>query len=635
MAFQVSPGVNVSEIDLTTIVPSASATNAGYVGAFQWGPLKDVVEVENELQLRESFGKPSADTFVSFFTAANFLAYSNQLRLVRVAGTGILNATAEATTGSGTAGTGFLVENDAHYDANYAGGALNIGPVIARHPGAMGNSLRVSFCPSADAYSKVWDFDSYDGNNAEIVLDGVADHTLIAAVGSKLVKVTDGTERTVIAVSAAHIELDSVLNGLVAGDDLRVDWQYKDQVSFTPGTSDYVLNRSGLNDEMNIVVIDEDGLFSGVAGTVLERFILASKASDAKSSTGASAYYKDLLNNTSKYVRWADHLSVGTNWGSAAAGTTFTAVAKPYSYSLAGGAAGSAPAAGDYNTGYDLFANSEAIDVSLLIGGAAASATAIHMINNICEVRKDCIALLSPPSATVVDNPGDEVDDIIAFRDGLPSSSYAMLDSGWKLQYDKYNDVFRYVPLSGDIAGLCARTDRDRDPWFSPAGFNRGQIKNVTKLAFSPNKGERDDLYVKGVNSVVSFPGEGTVLYGDKTLLAKPSAFDRVNVRRLFIVLEKSIAKAARFSLFEFNDEFTRAQFRALVEPYLRDVQGRRGITDFRVICDQTNNTAEVIDRNEFVGDIYIKPARSINFINLNFVAVRSGVQFEEVVGQF
>ena len=257
------------------------------------------------------------------------------------------------------------------------------------------------------------------------------------------------------------------------------------------------------------------------------------------------------------------------------------------------------------------------------------------MIGSVAEARKDCLVFLSPRRDDVVDVPGSERANITTFRNLLTSSSYAVIDSSWKYQYDKYNDVYRYVPMNGDTAGLCVRTDTERDPWFSPAGFNRGQIKNVIRLSFNPTKAERDELYKIGVNPVVTFPGEGTILFGDKTLLAKPSAFDRINVRRLFIVLEKAIAKAAKFSLFEFNDEFTRAQFVALVEPFLRDVQGRRGIYDFRVVCDETNNTGEVIDRNEFIGDIYIKPARSINFIQLNFVAVRTGVAFDEVVGKF
>jgi len=289
-------------------------------------------------------------------------------------------------------------------------------------------------------------------------------------------------------------------------------------------------------------------------------------------------------------------------------------------------------------TAYSLFASPEDVDVSLILAGETNQTRALHLINNIAEVRKDCLVVMSPRKADVVNNSGyvgSEMDDVIAFRNLLPSSSYATMDSGYKYQYDKYNDVNRYVAMNGDTAGLMARTDNDRDPWYSPAGFNRGQIKNVLRLSYNPPKAQRDQLYKSGINPVNTFPGQGTILFGDKTLLAKPSAFDRINVRRLFIVLEKAIAIAAKFTLFEFNDEFTRAQFRNLVEPFLRDVQGRRGIYDFRVICDETNNTGEVIDGNRFVGDIYIKPARSINFIQLNFVAVRTGVEFSEIVGKF
>jgi phage tail sheath protein FI len=269
-------------------------------------------------------------------------------------------------------------------------------------------------------------------------------------------------------------------------------------------------------------------------------------------------------------------------------------------------------------------------------GASNTAQLANYLIDNIAESRKDCVVFISPDKDDVVNNVGKtEVTDVVGFRNALTSTSYAVMDSGYKYQYDKYNDVYRYIPLNGDIAGLAVRTDNVRDPWYSPAGFNRGQIKNIIKLAYNPAKADRDILYKSDVNPVCIFPGQGTVLFGDKTVLGKPSAFDRINVRRLFIVLEKAIATAAKFTLFEFNDDFTRAQFRNLVEPFLRDVQGRRGIYDFKVVCDETNNTGDVIDRNEFIGDIYVKPARSINFIQLNFVAVRTGVEFSEVVGNF
>jgi phage tail sheath protein FI len=290
---------------------------------------------------------------------------------------------------------------------------------------------------------------------------------------------------------------------------------------------------------------------------------------------------------------------------------------------------------GEFINGLDLFKSGEDIDISLMVTGDASANVQQYAVSDIAEFRKDCVAFLSPPKDLVVDNAGNEAADIVVWRDSLPSSSYAVADSGWKYQYDKYSDIYRWVPLNGDVAGLCVRTDTQRDPWWSPAGYNRGLIQNVVRLAWNPRKAYRDVLYQAGVNPVISDPGQGTLLFGDKTMLAKPSAFDRINVRRLFVVIEKAIATASKFTLFEFNDQFTRAQFVNMVEPYLREVMGRRGIFDFRVVCDETNNSPEVIDSNQFVGDIYIKPARSINFIQLNFVAVRTGVDFSEIVGKF
>jgi phage tail sheath protein FI len=412
-------------------------------------------------------------------------------------------------------------------------------------------------------------------------------------------------------------------------------WTYATLFNSAPGTSNYAEKQGGSFDEMHVIVIDEDGLFSGQQGTVLEKYSFVSKGSDSKDDSGNSNYYKNIIADRSKYIHWMDHpiANGATNWGTTVSGKTFANLSSNVTISLTGGVDGTI-ATGNVISAYDLFDSTEAVDISLVISGPANESLADSLIT-MCEDRKDCIVFLSPEKSDVVNNPGSEVTDTKTYRDTLTTSSYAVMDSNWKYQYDKYNDVYRWIPCNGDVAGLCARTDLERDPWFSPGGLNRGIIKNVIKLAYNPSKTNRDDLYVKGINPIVSFQGEGTVLFGDKTLLVKPSAFDRINVRRLFIVLEKAIARAARFSLFEFNDQFTRAQFVSLVEPFLRDVQGRRGITDFRVVCDETNNTGEVIDRNEFIGDIYIKPARSINFIQLNFVAVRTGVAFEEIVGQF
>ena len=561
MAFQLSPGVNVSEIDLTTVIPSVATSTGAFVGPFNWGPIGEVTTISDEVRLVNSFGKPDSDNYEYWFSAANFLAYGNNLKVVRALPSGGLNATAN--------GTGLLIKNEDDYNdnhSNYAAGSYGAtGGWAAKYAGTLGNSILVSM---ADA--NTWNV-----------------------------------------------------------------WAYASQFSAVPNTSSFVASRGGANDEVHVVVVDEDGLWTGTAGTVLEKYAFVSKASDAKDDSGNSNYYKDVVNRQSQYIWWLSHptnLGTGTAWGSSANVSAFKLFSSNSSNSLSAGAIGTVGTA-NVTSGWDLFKNAESVDVSLLVTGQGNSTIATYVISNVAETRKDCVAFISPEKADVVDNAGSEVTDIKAFRNGLTSSSYAFLDSGYKYQYDKYSDVYRWIPLNGDIAGLCVRTDNQNDPWFSPGGFNRGQIKNVIKLAWNPTKANRDDMYQVGINPVVSFPGEGTVLYGDKTLLSKPSAFDRINVRRLFITLEKAISRAARFSLFEFNDQFTRAQFVALVEPFLRDVQGRRGITDFRVVCDDTNNTAEIIDRNEFVGDIYIKPARSINFIQLNFVAVRTGVSFNEVVG--
>ena len=631
MAFQLSPGVNVSEIDLTTVVPAVGTTQGAFSGAFQWGPIDTRILVDNEVKLVERFGKPDANTATSFFTAANFLAYGNNLRIVRAANTNSNNAT--------TGGNGIYIKNEDEYEENYLNGEGTFGDFAARYAGSLGNSLRISICPSANAFSGNLTSLASITSNASIVGNTTINlsssgATLIA--NNDFISVDGGTTYIRVAqISTTVVTLATALTTAVsAGASVLRKWQYADNFDGAPGTSTFVADKGGSGDEMHIIVIDEDGQLTGSANTVLEKYAYLSKASDAKSDSGSSSYYPRVIFNRSKYIYWGDHTSGGTNWGNAALGTTYTNLNTPVSSSLAGGLY-ETPGTDDLIRGYDFFKDPEIVDISLVLAGATSQTVATHLIGNIAEARKDCLVFLSPRRDDVVDQAGSERANITTFRNLLTSSSYAVIDSSWKYQYDKYNDVYRYIPMNGDTAGLCVRTDTERDPWFSPAGFNRGQIKNVIKLSFNPTKAERDELYKIGVNPVVTFPGEGTILFGDKTLLAKPSAFDRINVRRLFIVLEKAIAKAAKFSLFEFNDEFTRAQFVALVEPFLRDVQGRRGIYDFRVVCDETNNTGEVIDRNEFIGDIYIKPARSINFIQLNFVAVRTGVAFDEVVGKF
>ncbi len=567
MPFFLSPGVNFSEIDLTTIVPAVGTTEGAYAGDFDWGPLFSIVSLGNQVELVSTFGKPTSNTFKSFFSVSNFLDYARNIRTVRTANV--------AAAKNATSGTALLIQNRDDYELNYLdlSAANTSGQFAARYAGAKGNGLKVSLWASANS--------------------------------------------TAFA-----------------------NWTYAEEFNGATGTSTYVGNLAGANDEMHIIVIDTLGKFSDAANTVLEKFPYVSKASDAKNDDGSSNYYVNVINDRSKYVYVLNHaqnittqVSETSSWGNTAAATNFAETSTSYTVTLSGGVDGWSETA-NVIVGYDKFANAEEVDVSLIVTGAHPQVVSEYIVDNIAETRRDCVAFISPEYADVVDNAGSEVADITTYRNLFNSSSYAVMDNNWKYQFDKFNNVYRWIPCNGDIAGLCVRTDFERDPWFSPAGFNRGHIKNVTKLAWNATKGNRDDLYKIGVNPVQSFPGEGVILYGDKTMLAKPSAFDRINVRRLFIVLEKAITRAARYSLFEFNDEFTRAQFVALVEPFLRDVQGRRGIYDFRVVCDTTNNTPEVIDRNEFIGDIYIKPARSINFIQLNFVAVRTGVAFEEVVGK-
>jgi len=561
MAFQVSPGVQVKEIDLTNVVPAVSTSIGAIAGAFQWGPVEEVRTIGSEKDLVNVFGGPNSDTYKYFMPAAQFLQYGNALRTVRVE-TDNLNA-----TGTGNA---VLVKNDDHFEEVLGGTVFDVSEVFcAKYPGVLGNSITVEMC---------------------------------------------GANSTAFT-----------------------NWAYKGVFDSAPGTSAYAETRGGSDDEIHVVVVDKDGAWTGEAGTMLESFAFMSQGSDAKAEDGTNNYYKEVLNNQSNYIRFVGDPSSMAAASTPVTGTAYTFDSTAISIDLSGGTDDNTPTVGELTTGYEMFADPETLDVNLIIAGEApAGADGVTFANNmiaIAEGRKDAVLFLSPRIADSVNNVTAAA-DIITWANQLTSTSYAVIDSTALYVYDKYNDVYRWVSASGAVAGLCAGTDNAADPWFSPAGLNRGQLLGVTKVAFNPKKADRDDLYKARVNPIVSFPGEGTVLFGDKTALAKPSAFDRINVRRLFIVLEKAVATASKFQLFEFNDEFTRAQFRNMVEPFLRDVKGRRGITDFMVICDETNNTGEVIDTNRFVADIYIKPARSINFITLNFIATRTGVEFSEIVGK-
>jgi len=586
MAFQLSPGVNVTERDLTTIVPAVATTNAAFAGIFSWGPIDQRVLIDSENNLVRLFGLPNNNNYPYWFSAANFLQYGNNLQVVRC----VKESTSAKNAVPGSK-TPILIKNENFLEN---AGCTTHGAFIAKYAGALGNSLEVQIC------------------------------------GSK----NPNTEFST--------------------------WIYADEFDAQPRSSSYAESLGGTADEFHLVVVDKTGLWSGATGTVLERFSNLSLAEDAQDFNGISKHYKDRINEDSRYLlcpltpAGATFIQEGANSatpfstfvfnGATASNNVSFGVAQ---YLLGGGVDETYPttaqefkdiALGGTGAGYRAFADSEQVDVNLIIGGpefaptnTTITAPVAASLKDIAETRKDCVVFCSAPLSNPYRTEDDKLTIAKNYRDKIGSSSYVFIDSGYKYMYDIYNDKYRWVPLNGDIAGLCARTDNNTDPWYSPAGFNRGGIKGVVKLAFNPTQTFRDELYKNNINPVVTFPGEGTVLYGDKTAQAKPSAFDRINVRRLFIVLEKAIATASKYSLFEFNDAFTRAQFRSLVEPFLRDVQSRRGIIDFKVVCDEKNNTPEVIDSNRFVADIYIKPARSINFIQLNFIATRTGISFSEV----
>ena len=634
MAFQVSPGVLVQEKDLTNVIPAVATSIGAIAGDFTKGPTDEIVSISSEKDLVETFGKPTATNFEHFFSASSFLQYGNSLRVVRTSGSGLLNAT--------ESGSGLLINNTTHYQDNYADGSASNGLWGARTAGSWGNNLKISSCPSATVYEET----AKTAINQADCAVGDTTVTIDSASGLSVGDIINfaesgGYEYRITAINSLVLTIvrhPSGVGGLhtAVADNaaVRRRWQYYDLVSAAPGTSPYTTDRGGSNDEIHVVVVDETGDITGKAGDVLEVYDSVSKASDAKTPQGDDNYYPNVIFNKSKYVYWLDHNSGGTNWGVGGTGTTFTAVTAVSNVSLASGANGTAGTTAQLKTAYEKYTDAETVDVNLIIAGKG-DATHIDNLVTIAESRKDCVVFASPERSDVVNvsNSETQTNNVKGFFDGITSSSYLVFDSGYKYTYDKYNDVFRFVPLNGDIAGLAARTDLIADSWFSPAGFSRGVIRGAVKLAYNPTKTQRDTLYRARVNPVTTFPGQGTVLFGDKTALSAPSAFDRINVRRLFITLEKAISTASKFQLFEFNDEFTRAQFRNLVEPFLRDVQGRRGITDFLVVCDETNNTGDVIDRNEFRADIFVKPTRSINFITLQFIATRTGVAFEEVIG--
>jgi len=573
MAFSESPSIVVREIDLSGVVPSVSSSTGAFVGNFEWGPVMVPTKINNEVSLVETFGAPTAGTTRNFHEASYFLKYTSDLRVVRV----IDSTGANAFSGGAAADVAHVVKNREDWDQGQSAQEINNRNWLAKYPGLLGNSLQIQMCP----------FDS-----------------------------------------DANLSFTS--------------WALEDNFDAAPGTSAFAKGKGAKNDEVHVAVVDRLGEISGTAGAVLETFPFVSLASNAKTADGTSNYVQDVLNTRSQYIWMAKHDSEHTLGGTTAdANDDFKMnVEAVKSYDLGNGAASpfsSGGALGKFLLGWDTVNDKDNIQVDLLIASGTntriSNTTVANSLVAIAQgTRKDCVVLTSPSKADVIDTTTPVTNTAAAAATYTPSS-YLFVDNNWLKVYDKYNDKYIFISAASSTAGIMAATDYVAAPWFSPAGPRRGQYLGITGLAYTPNKSERDTLYKVGINPVANIPGQGVLLFGDKTKLARPSAFDRINVRRLFLTIERAIALAARNVMFEFNDEFTRAEFVGVVEPFLREIKGRRGITDFRVICDETNNTAAVIDRNEFIANILIKPARSINFVTLNFVAVRTGVDFEEIAG--
>lgn len=606
MGTPLSPGVVINEKDFSGIVPNVASGIGGIVGRFTRGPVNTPILVSSETDLVNIFGKPTETNAMEWFTAAQFLQYSNKLWAVRAKPASASNAYVETGSVTGTVSFG----NDSEYEDGQSGIDTDV-KFVARELGAFGNQLGLIVVDNGNWSSfKTWADD---------------------------------------LVTSGHMSQS-----------------FASVLQYQPGTSNYVETYAGAskNDEIHVIIFDATGAYTGTKYQVLEVYQGLSKAIDALDYQGNPIYYVSALQIKSKYLWTNGKLGTSANGTTTldCGSTTFQVAGSgvsfaPFNFTFQNVAAvgtgafaaifhtgvdGTAAAETDVATSYDVFLNTDLYDVNLLPTAGYFNVATLQKIINVAYTRKDAVAFFSPSvTATgviITDSSATAVNDIIAFFDALNIAemyaSYGFCDSGYKYIYDKYNNKYRWVPLNGDTAGLCAQVDQIADAWYSPGGFTRGGIKNVIKLAFNPNQAQRDILYPKSINPVVAFPGQGVVLYGDKTMTRKPSAFDRIGVRRLFIVLEKAISIAAKYTLFEFNDSFTRAQFRNMVEPFLRNIQGRRGINEFLVICDESNNTPYVIDANQFVGSIYVKPNKSINFITLNFVAASQSVDFSVITGQ-
>ena len=660
-----SPGVEIQERDLTVGSIETVEVNVGAIaGAFSKGPVLKPVRITSESQLIEQFGEPTDSNANEWWTAASFLQYGGVLDVVRVSTSGQLTASDDNVTSPYT----LSIPTVEVYEATYASAASNPFKWASRSPGSDSNAIKVAIIDKGADVTL-----SLDGALGTFVVGTQVQTASGSPNGSKsgFIYEWDSVNNKVsLITSDTWVATDVIENGVT---DLNVtakaEW-YDSQIAFggiswasiapRPGTSPYVAERGGANDEMHIVVYDSTGVITGKPNTLLEKFIYVSKANNAKTASGAVNYYPTVIQDKSQYVYWGSHendaydvsanqaVTSGSNiggTGNAGSDSTttfdlFSSDSANRSYTFVKGAETLSATSGEIITGLTEFADTETLNIDyVLMGpGDASSKTNTQAIAakvlSVASGRKDCVGFLSPYYGDVVGvtSSATQTQNVVDFYDNMQATSFGVFDNGWKYIYDRFADKYRYVPLNGDVAGLCASVTANGTPWFSPAGLNRGAVRGAVKLAFSPTKAERDTLYQRRINPVTSLPGQGIVLFGDKTALASPSAFDRINVRRLFNVIEKTIGNAAKGVLFELNDEFTRNNFKNVVEPFLRGIQAERGITDFLVVCDETNNTGAVIDSNEFKADFYIKPARSINFITLTFIATRTGVSFEEVV---
>jgi phage tail sheath protein FI len=713
-----SPGIVVREVDLTVGRIEATTNKfAGIVAPFEKGPVNSPTLIENEKDLVQIFGVPRSNDkhYESWFVCSSFLSYGGSLRVIRSGDINLRNAVVGTTTS-------ITIESvDNYNDKGYAENTITGVTFCAKNPGSWANNLVVAIIDSKSDQI----LSGINTNGISVgygITQSVAGRT---SAGIGTISTVDGyLEGIITAVNSGEIEvkvlhhvtnsgtINNVAyqeNGLFAFSNsgsvaihtngsatsftstsytgskdwfeqqsivlpqsgIVLDW---DNISERPSTTNYGLSRGSRFDEIHVVVIDDNGSISGNSGTILEKHLGLSKASNAEFSFGSPSYWRRYLASNSQYIfggsapvgvvttgysdPTAFTLDSDSGWDQPAENTIFAA-AGSQALVLTNGrnydggtditANGSLSSTiGDLSNGYSIFESADDVSVDFLLMGSVAYAkeqaqALAKKLMAVASSRKNSIAFISPyrgsmiidsgTGSTVISSPNVITENLIGFYSGLDSTSYAVFDSGYKYMYDRFSDTFRYIPLNGDIAGTCVRTDINSFPWYSPAGTSRGVILNAVKLAYNPTKSQRDRLYSNRVNPIVFSPGSGFVLFGDKTALEKASAFDRINVRRLFIFLEESISNAAKDQLFEFNDEVTRTNFVNIVEPFLRDVQSKRGIFDFVVICDETNNTASVIDNNEFIADIYIKPTRSINFIGLTFVATRTGVSFAEVIG--